>query len=115
MSGFSHQSTGDDCRGFSKRDLAFAFAWEIYAPGLSGWNISVDPEEAAADLILVDPPLVYGDGFTVRKSESGVEIKWSGGRESAATLRDALLLICPLAPEALAAADGLAALPEPLM
>ncbi len=97
--------------GFTAQEFAFALAWELYAPGLGGWTVQRDTEEDGEQLILVDPPLVYGDGFVVRQSADGVSITSPLGVHRAATLRDALLLICPLCEDALNAADRMAELP----
>lgn len=96
---------------FSAQEFAFALAWELYAPGLGGWTVQRDVEEDGTGSILVDPPLVYGDGFVLRRDAEGVCIVSPLGVHRAPTLRDALLLICPLEREALAAADQMAALP----
>lgn len=103
----------NDSQSFSDSDVAFALAWEIYAPGLCGWTVRRDFEDTGEDLILVDPPLNYGNGFMLSSDESGVLIEWQGGRRRMPTVRDALLLICPLPAEALAAADYLATQPDP--
>ncbi len=113
MSVFSRPRACDDDLRFSKEELAFAMAWEMYAPGLAGWTLHREAEDDGSDIILVDPPLVYGDGFTLHREAGGVVIAWSRGRLRAATLRDALLVVCPLAPDALEAADRLAAVPGP--
>jgi hypothetical protein len=98
--------------GFSAQEFAFALAWELYAPGLGGWTVQRDTEDEGDQIILVDPPLVYGDGFMLRKDAEGVRITSPIGVHRAATLRDALLLICPLGREALDSADQMAALPN---
>lgn len=97
--------------GFSAQEFAFALAWEVYAPGLGGWTVERDTEEDGEQAILVDPPLVYGDGFTLRKDAEGIHISSSLGVHRASNLREALLLICPLHREALEAADRMAELP----
>ncbi len=98
--------------GFTDREFAFALAWELYAPGLGGWTVQRDEEEDGMGFFLVDPPLVYGDGFVLRRDAQGVSITSPLGSHRAASLRDALLLICPLGSEALDAADRMAALPN---
>lgn len=95
--------------------MAFALAWEVHAPGLGGWTVMHDTDEDGGGLLLVDPPLVYGDGFVVRQAGDHVEVTSPLGRHRAATLRHALLLICPLGREALEAVERLAALPEPAL
>lgn len=98
--------------GFSAQEFAFALAWELYAPGLGGWTVQRDTEDEGEPIMLVDPPLVYGDGFVLHKEADGVRITSPLGVHRAATLRDALLLICPLGREALDSADQMAALPD---
>lgn len=98
--------------GFTEREFAFALAWELYAPGLGGWTVQRDEEEDGTPYLLVDPPLVYGDGFVLRRDAQGVSISSTLGVHRTATLREALLLVCPLATEALDAADRMAALPS---
>ncbi len=98
---------------FTVKEFAFAMAWEMYAPGLGGWTVHREMEDDGAEFILVDPPLVYGDGFTVHREAGEVVVSWFGGVLRTPTLREALLVICPLSPEGLEAADRLAALPGP--
>ena len=100
-------------RRLAAEDVAFALAWEVYAPGLSGWTVQLDEDEGGLEFLLVDPPLVFGDGFTVRPDEAGATITWSQGACRAASVRDAMLRICPLGPDALAAVEQLAAAPTP--
>ena len=97
--------------GFSQQEFAFALAWEVYAPGLGGWTVQRDIEDDGTPFILVDPPLVYGDGFLLHKDGDGISIRSPLGTHRAASLREALLLICPLGRDVLDAADRMAALP----
>ena len=99
-------------RLFSRTEIAFALAWEVHAPGLGGWTVAQDEDEDGTDVLLVDPPLVFGEGFEVRPDAAGIVITSALGRHRAPTLRDALLLICPLSPAALEATDLLALAPE---
>ncbi len=98
---------------FEPADLAFALAWEVYAPGLGGWSVLVDTDENGGEYLLVDPPLVYGDGFVVCPDDTGTVITCSTGTYRASNLREAMLLICPLSPDALAAVERLAEAPVP--
>lgn len=115
MSSSSQSTVCLAIQSFSQQDIAFALAWEVHAPGLGGWTVQSDTDEDGTDMLLVDPPLVYGDGFLVRPDGSGVVITSPLGTHRAATLRDALLLICPLGREALESVELLAALPEPAL
>ncbi|GAC1337549.1 MAG: hypothetical protein NVSMB18_02630 [Acetobacteraceae bacterium] len=92
--------------------MSFALAWEIYAPGLGGWTVQVDEDDDGTEYLLVDPPLVYGDGFSVRPDGGDAVIRWTDGMRRVPDLRSAMLLICPLSPDALAAVELLAATPE---
>lgn len=108
------QSTiqADVCR-LAPEDVAFAQAWEVYAPGLGGWTVQMDQDDDGSEFLLVDPPLVYGDGFVVRRDASGAVITWRESVCRAGSIRDAMLKICPLSPDALNAVELLAAAPEP--
>lgn len=100
---------------FSAQDIAFARAWGVYAPGLGGWTVDCDSDDDRVDSLLIDPPLVYGEGFVVRPDSCGISISSALGDYRAQSLRDALLLICPLAPDDLKAAELLAKTPDPLI
>jgi hypothetical protein len=102
-----------DMRRFAPEDVAFALAWEVYAPGLGGWTVQMDEDEDGTEFLLVDPPLVYGDGFTVRREGAGASITWAEGAAKAESVRAAMLTICPLSPDALVAVEHLAAAPAP--
>jgi hypothetical protein len=107
----SPKSSGSD--RLAPEDIAFARAWEVYAPGLGGWTVQVEDDEDGAEFLLVDPPLVYGDGFTVRCDAAGATISWQNGADRASSVRQAMLKICPLAPDVLAAVENLAIAPSP--
>lgn len=115
MATLSRSTAFAPARPFSEQDIAFALAWEVYAPGLGGWTVQIDTDEDGTDTLLVDPPLVYGDGFVVRLDAGGVLVTSPLGIHRASTVRDALLLICPLSGEALDAVERLAAMPEPAL
>ena len=94
---------------FPPYDLAFALAWADHAPGLGGWTVQLDTCEDGAEYLLVDPPLVYGNGFYIGLDGAETVIWWHAGERRVANLREAMLLICPLGPEALAAVETRAA------
>jgi hypothetical protein len=98
---------------FAPEDVAFALAWEVHAPGLGGWTVEVDADEDGSEFMLVDPPLVYGDGFVVRPEPAGASIAWRDGTARASSVREAMLKICPLSPDALVAVEQLVAAPAP--
>lgn len=105
-------STRIATRRLSEADIAFAMAWEVHAPGLGGWTVQVDTDDDGTECLHVDPPLVYGDGFTVWREAEQALISWSSGSLRVGSVRDAMLTICPLSPEALEQAEVLAAAPE---
>src|SRR3954467_8587835 len=109
----SDSAVYSEMRRFAPEDVAFALAWEVYAPGLGGWTVQMDEDDDGAEFLLVDPPLDYGDGFTVRRDRSGASITWREGAARAGSVRDAMLKICPLNPDALAAVELLATAPAP--
>ena len=116
MSSLAAQPTARSGPGrFEASDLAFALAWEVYAPGLGGWTVLVDTDDNGEEILLVDPPLVFGDGFIVRPDGAETVITCPVGMYRAANLREAMLLICPLAPDALAAVEKLAGAPAPVV
>lgn len=98
---------------FSDGDFAFAMAWEVFAPGLGGWTVTRDVDEDETEMMMVDPPLVYGDGFVLRPMANGVQISSPLGVHVTPSLPAALLLICPLPTDALAEVERLAAAPTP--
>ena len=100
-----------DARRFAPADVAFALAWEVHAPGLGGWSVMIDEEDDGSEYLLVDPPLVYGAGFMVRPFGAAAEITWDQGTLVVPNLREAMLRICPLSPDALAAVEQLADAP----
>lgn len=114
MSSSATESTVRSDRGrFAPEDIAFALAWEVYAPGLGGWTVQIDMDEDGSEFLLVDPPLVYGDGFTVRPDSVGATVSWHQGAIRAGSVREAMLKICPLCPDSLVAVELLAAAPAP--
>ena len=96
---------------FSSDEIAFALAWEVHAPGLTGWSVVIDTDEDGSDIILVDPPLAFDRGFIVRRVGAETVVTWAAGTLRAADLCEAMLLICPLPPDRLAAVELLAAAP----
>ena len=100
-------------RRLTAAELAFAQAWEVHAPGLGGWTVIADLEDDGSECLYVDPPLVFGEGFVVRPGPDHVTISWPNGSMQVASVRDAMLAICPLSPDALKLVDMLADAPEP--
>ena len=97
---------------FDPADLAFARAWEVYATGLGGWTVLVDTDENGVQELYVDPPLVYGDGFRIRREGSEVVVHWPSGSIRTSSVRKALLALCELPPDALMAVERLTAAPD---
>ena len=97
---------------FPVEDLQFAIAWSRLAPGWGGWQASVS-EMATGEIVEVTPPGAEFPLFYILPRACGVEVirervmEVGGGQVSVATvptLRDAVLLLCPLGPDALAQA-----------
>ena len=95
---------------FPLEDLRFALAWSRMAPGLGGWQLGVS-EMASGELVEVIPPGAEFPVFCILPRADGVEIirervmEVGGGQVSVATvptLRDAVLLLCPLGADAMA-------------
>lgn len=102
---------------FPVEDLRFALAWSRMAPGFGGWQLGVS-EMASGEMVEVIPPGAEFPVFYVLPRAGCVEvirervIEVGGGQVSVATvptLRDAVLLLCPLGPEAMAQANEAAA------
>ncbi len=99
---------------FSVSDLCFALAWSRVAPGFGGWRI-VFLQISSGEMIDVVPPGAEFPVFHILPRAGHVELtqehsaEVGGGQVLIArgpALRDALLLLCPLDPECLAAADA---------
>ncbi len=99
---------------FSVSDLCFALAWSRVAPGFGGWQIAF-MQISNGEMIDVIPPGAEFPVFHVLPSAEYVELiqehsaEMGGGQvlvTRCPALRDALLLLCPLDPECLAAADA---------
>ena len=99
---------------FCVSDLCFALAWSRVAPGFGGWRIAF-MQISTGEMIDVVPPGAEFPVFHILPRAGHVELmqehsaEVGGGEVLVArcpTLRDALLLLCPLDPECLAAADA---------
>jgi hypothetical protein len=95
-------------------DLCFALAWSRVAPGYGGWRIAL-MQISSGEMIDVIPPGAEFPAFHILPRAGHVELiqehsaEVGGGQDLIArcpVLRDALLLLCPLDPECLAAADA---------
>lgn len=114
------------CGVFSVADLRFALAWSRVAPGFGGWRIAV-LQISTGEMVEVTPPGASFAAFCALPRTGYVELVQEGSMEDgggqvtvaqSATLRDALLLLCPLSRESLAeieAGVGEAALMPPWM
>lgn len=111
MPDLSLHTTGSHS-AFPIEDLRFALAWSRVAPGWGGWQVSVS-EMATGEMVEVVPPGAEFPLFYVLPRAGSVEVirervmEVGGGQVSVAmvpTLRDALLLLCPLDADALAQA-----------
>jgi len=108
---FSSPCTGG---AFSVSDLCFALAWSRVAPGFGGWQIAF-VQISNGEMIDVIPPGAEFPVFHILPRAGHVELiqersaEVGGGQVLVArcpALRDVLLLLCPLDPECLAAADA---------
>ncbi len=89
---------------FPVEDLKFAMAWSRVAPGIGGWQLAVS-EMTSGEIVEVTPPGAEFPVFYILQRLNGVEIirerviEVGGGQVSVAivpTLRDAVLLLCPI-------------------
>ena len=86
---------------FHPSDIAFAIGWSNTAPGYGNWRVVVD-HSTAAELISVIPPGCEDPVFFIARhgGEVVMERQPPGGERSEVgrfrSMRDALLLLCPL-------------------
>ena len=108
MSDLSVRNAANSHAVFPLEDLQFALAWSQVAPGIGGWKLTVS-EMTTGEIVEVTPPGAEFPVFYVLPRPNGVEIirerviEVGGGQVPVAllpTLRDAVLLLCPLGPEA---------------
>ena len=106
-------AASSDCAVFPLADLRFALAWSAAAPGFGGWRAEV-VQISSGEMVDVIPPGADFPIFCVLPRTGYVEVIWEhaadagGGQATVArpdTLRDALLLLCPLGAECLAEID----------
>ena len=103
----------DKCAAFSIADLRFALGWSAVAPGFGGWRVEV-VQISTGEMLDVTPPGAAFPVFCVMPRAGHVVVvhehaaEAGGGQVTVArprTLRDALLLLCPLDPACLADLD----------
>lgn len=91
-------------KAFAVDDLLFALAWSRLAPGLGGWRLSIT-EISTGEMVEIIPPGAEFPVFLILPRADHVEvirerpIEAGGGQVRVATLptlRDAVLLLCPL-------------------
>ena len=106
-------ASSSECAMFPIADLRFALAWSDAAPGFGGWQVEV-VQISSGEMVDVIPPGAQFPVFSVVPRMGHVEVVWEhaaeagGGQVTVArpsTLRDALLLLCPLSAECLADID----------
>ncbi len=96
--------SGDATALFHQADVLYALEWAAVAPGLGGWNVSLD-DDRKTRLISVVPPGAEQPAFFITRDGMEVTITWlrqkvmdgvlvEVGRY--ASLREALLTLCPL-------------------
>lgn len=102
------------CAVFPVADLRFALAWSRAAPGLGGWQVTIT-QISSGEMVDVIPPGAEFPVFYILPRTGHVElvrersIEVGGGQVVVArcpTLRDALLLLCPLSQECLAGIEA---------
>ncbi len=92
---------------FHPADVLFALEWAAVAPGLGGWNVVLD-DDRHTRLVSVVPPGAEKPAFFVTRDQTEVTISWL--RQTVAdgalvevgrfaSLREALLTLCPLSDE----------------
>jgi hypothetical protein len=92
---------------FHQADVLYALEWAAVAPGLGGWNVVLDDEKRTR-LVSVVPPGAEQPAFFVTRDSREVTVTWlrqkvvdgalvEVGRF--ASLREALLTLCPLSDE----------------
>ncbi len=94
-------------------DLQFALAWSQVAPGIGGWRLTVS-EMTSGEMVEVTPPGAEFPTFYILPRAGLVEIireramEVGGGQVrvgSVSSLKDAVLLLCPLSPAVVAQID----------
>ena len=107
---FPDSVSSHTCAAFPIADLRFALAWSRVAPGFGGWQAAVT-QISSGEMIDVVPPGAEFPVFCIFPRMGHVElvrersIEVGGGQVVVArcpTLRDALLMLCPLSQECLA-------------
>jgi len=91
---------------FHPSDIAFARAWSATAPGFGGWTLVLDREDAPQSVSVV-PPGMDEPAFVVTRGPRDARLQRL--RPGAAAeeigrlqgLREALLMLCPIADDAL--------------
>jgi hypothetical protein len=96
--------SGETTALFHQADVLYALEWAAVAPGLGGWNLVLD-DDRRTRLISVVPPGAEQPAFFITRDGKEVTITWlrqkvvdgalvEVGRF--ASLREALLTLCPL-------------------
>lgn len=110
MAGFSVHDSAHVDGAFPVDDLSFAMAWSRVAPGIGGWRLAVS-EMTSGEIVEIIPPGAKFPVFYVLPRPGGAEIIWDCSTvvedDQASlgllpSLRDAVLLLCPLTSEVLA-------------
>jgi len=98
---------------FDRSDVLYALEWAALAPGIGGWTVLLDSHEITRLVSVIPPGLAY-PAFTMTRADGAVSL--SHVRPSAAphpsrevarlaSLREAVLLLCPLSDEDIATVD----------
>jgi hypothetical protein len=95
---------------FHLADLAFVHAWSRHAPGIGGWRVLVDDQQAPENVAVIPPGAEEPVFFITRQAAKAVLARrpWQAGPEAPRvtlgtfdTLRQAVLALCELPGEAL--------------
>ncbi len=97
---------------FHRSDVLFSLEWSAVAPGMGGWDVLID-DERRTRLVSVVPPGADAPTFFLYWKGREVVLSWlapSGKGEAMevgrfASLRTALLALCPLTDEQLASVN----------
>jgi hypothetical protein len=96
---------------FAYADVLYALEWASLAPGLGGWTVLLDDDHETRE-ILVIPPGMEQPAFCIYRSGRDVLLSWLRPTDPqrpefevarVASLREAVLLLCPLSEESIAA------------
>jgi hypothetical protein len=98
---------------FDRADVLYALEWAAVAPGLGGWTVLLDDELQTREVLVV-PPGMERPAFCMTRAGRDVSLTWLRSADSQrpdfevarpASLREAVLILCPLSDEAVMAVN----------